>query len=259
MVLKKILLKVYYFGSLSKKKTDAKQQHIRDVEWDAVKKHIPKGSKFLDVGSGAGYAMRKAQSELQCDCYGIDPDPGAHGVGRYTESSKEGLKIEKGFSENLPYADNSFDVVYSSHVLEHVNDEQKSLQEMKRVLKPGGVLIIGMPTATMAWINFITDVLFTTHHRVLNVLLGPFPFITTGKTRLINMFIPHSHSGHRAKTIFFDLKHYKVKNWKSIVSQVFEIEKTIFPALYPYPQYWQMFPMIKNAIWSSSVFFVSGK
>ncbi len=259
MKLKSLLLRLYYLPLLSKDKTDANQRRIRDVEWDAIKKYIPQNAKFLDVGCGAGYAMKKASAELGCQTIGIDPSPGAHGVGRYNESSKEGLNIIQGFSENLPFPDNEFDVVYSSHVLEHVNDEQRSLEEMKRVLKPDGVLIIGMPTAAMAFINLLTEALFTTHHRILNVLLRPFSFITTGKTPLINMLIPPSHSSHRARTIFFDLRYYKVSNWHKIVSGVFSVKETILPAFYPYPQYWQLFKMRKNFKFSSSVFFIAKK
>jgi ubiquinone/menaquinone biosynthesis C-methylase UbiE len=259
MSIKDFLLKLYYLPQLSKEATDANQRVIRDIEWDAIKKYIPAKAKFLDVGCGAGYAMKKAIDELECNCFGIDPNPGAHGVGRYNADSKLGLNIVAGFSESLPYNDNEFDVVYSSHVLEHVNDEHKSLEEMKRVLKPGGVLIIGMPTAAMAWINFLTDLLFTTHHRVFNVLFKIFPFITTGKTPFVNMLIPPSHSNHRAKTIFFDLMHYRVSNWKKIVSKVFEVKETLLPALYPYPQYWQLFKLRRNIRFSSSVFFICNK
>ena len=257
--MKKFLLKTYYFGNLSKNKIEENKEKIRQVEWDALKKHIPRKSKFLDVGCGTGYAMRKATDELACVSFGVDPEPGAHGVGRYSDNSTLGLSIKKGFAEKIDYDDETFDVVYCSHVLEHVNDEQKSLNEMKRVLKKGGTLIIGMPTSNMAWVNFYTDFLFTTHHRVFNVVFQIFPFIKTGKTPLINMIIPHSHSAHIAKTIFFDLRHYKVDNWKSIVSKVFKIEKILLPAFYPYPQYRQLFSMKKNYKKSSSVFFICKK
>ena len=84
--------------------------------------------------------MRKATEELDCISFGVDPDPGAHGVGRYSDNSTSGLSIKKGFAEKIDYDDGTFDVVYCSHVLEHVNDEHQSLNEMKRVLKKGGVL-----------------------------------------------------------------------------------------------------------------------
>ena len=177
MSLKTALLKLYYLPMLPKALADANQKKIRDTEWNAIKKVIPKGAKLLDVGCGAGYAMKKASEELGCDCYGIDPDPGGHGVGRYSANSTSGLRITKGESEKLPFEDSSFDVVYCSHVLEHVKDEIQSLKEMKRVLKSGGTLVIGMPTATMAFINLITEILFTTHHRFIN---GVFAVLING-------------------------------------------------------------------------------
>ena len=257
MGIKSALLKLYYLPMLPKAEADANQKKIRDTEWNAIKDFIPRGAKFLDVGCGAGYAMKKASEELGCNCYGIDPDPGEHGVGRYDAASVSGLKIIKGESEALPFEDNSFDVVYCSHVLEHVSDEIQSLREMKRVLKPGGTLVIGMPTSAMAFINMVTEILFTTHQRFVNVFMSP--FITTGKTPFINLFIPPSHSYGRASTIFYDLFHYRVNNWRKTVASVFTIEKTILPALYPYPQYWQLFNMKLNAKKSSSVFFICHK
>ncbi|MES2620762.1 MAG: class I SAM-dependent methyltransferase [Bacteroidota bacterium] len=257
MSLKSFLLKLYYLPLLPKAEADANQKKIRDTEWNAIKEFIPKGAKFLDVGCGAGYAMKKATDELGCDCFGIDPDPGGHGVGRYDAGSTSGLRITKGESEKLPFDDSSFDLVYCSHVLEHVKDEIQSLKEMKRVLKPGGTLIIGMPTAAMAFINLVTEILFTTHHRFVNVFMRP--FINTAKTPLINLFIPPSHSSDRAQTVGYDLKHYRVDNWKKTVGLVFAVKQTLLPALYPYPQYWQLFSMKLNAKESSSVFFICSK
>jgi ubiquinone/menaquinone biosynthesis C-methylase UbiE len=236
---------------------DANQKKIRDTEWDAIKPYIPTGAKFLDVGCGAGYAMKKAAEELGCDCQGVDPDPGGHGVGRYSSHSTAGLRIVKGEAEALPFEADSFDVVYCSHVLEHVKDEHQSLLEMKRVLKPGGTLIIGMPTAAMAFINMITEMLFTSHHRFVNVLMSP--FITTAKTPFINLFFPPSHSYGRASTVFYDLGHYRVANWRKTVEAVFPVKETLLPALYPYPQYWQLFTMKLKASNSSSVFFICRK
>lgn len=256
MGLKKTLLKLYYLPFLSKEKTNYYQKTIRDSEWNSLKEYIPHESKFLDIGCGAGYNFKKAKEELQCECKGIDPEPGAHGVGRNTEGIIAGLNIIKGFSENIPFEDKSFDVVFSSHVLEHVNDEQKSLMEMKRVLKDDGVVIIGMPTAAMAWINFFTQMLFTTHMRIVNVLLKP--FINTGRTKFIHIFLPPSHSDFN-KTILYDLNHYRAKNWERIVSSEFVIEKTIFPCLYPFPDYIQLFKMREFKNIASSVFFVCRK
>ena len=258
--LKKVFLKLYYFGNLSKEQTDFYQKRIRNTEWKAISSFIPKNSKFLDIGCGTGSSMMKAMEDKNCEVFGIDPEPGAHGVGRYIDGVTEGLNIVEGFSENLPYANDDFDIVYCSHVLEHVNDEIKSLQEIKRVLKPSGVLIVGMPTASMSVVSVITETLFTLHQRFFNVLMTPFKkFITIGHTPLINLIIPPSHSTHRARTILFDLSHYRISNWRNIVSTELSIDQVITPAFYPYPQYLQLFPFHKNRFFSSSVFFVCKK
>jgi SAM-dependent methyltransferase len=46
---------------------------------------------------------------------------------------------------DIPYPDESFEVIYCSHVLEHVPDDQKAMKEFYRVLKPGGWAILLVP------------------------------------------------------------------------------------------------------------------
>lgn len=233
------------------------QEKIRNTEWEAVKPFIPKKSKFLDVGCGAGFNLWKARNELECDVQGIDPYRGSFGVGRNFFPVDPSLPIDNGFAEFLPYGDETFDIVFSSHVLEHVHDIPASLNEMKRVLKDNGTLIIGMPTATMAWIDLTSELIFTSHMRFVNFFLSP--FINTGKIKFINVFIPPSHSYPWRELIFYDLKHYKISNWKNIVSSVFNIQNTLMPALYPFPDYRQLFKMRKESKISSSVFFICKK
>ena len=61
------------------------------------------------------------------------------------------VDIRKGFAMReeditaLTFGDSAFDVILCSHVLEHVEDDQKALMEMYRVLKPGGLAIIDVP------------------------------------------------------------------------------------------------------------------
>jgi len=49
----------------------------------------------------------------------------------------------------IPFADNSFDVIYCSHVLEHVPDDRRAMRELFRVLKPGGWAILQVPIADL--------------------------------------------------------------------------------------------------------------
>lgn len=46
---------------------------------------------------------------------------------------------------DIPFEDNLFDVIFCNHVLEHVDDDIRALNEMKRVLKPGGWAILQVP------------------------------------------------------------------------------------------------------------------
>ncbi len=46
---------------------------------------------------------------------------------------------------NIPFDDNTYDVVFCNHVLEHVTDDQKCMSELCRVLKPGGLAIMQVP------------------------------------------------------------------------------------------------------------------
>ena len=256
MSLKQKILSVYNWAHLSPDKTNLNQKRIRDIEWDAVKPFIISG-KFLDVGCGAGYTMNQAMVYADCTVWGIDPDPGGHGVGRMGQDfGIDKSRISTGFAEDLPYESNFFDTLYSSHVLEHVMDEHKSLSEMNRVMKQDGVLIIGMPTATMATINLLTSYFFTSHQKLLNLLLGR--FISVGKVRWWEIIIPPSHSFSN-KTVIYDLRKYRVKNWKRLLENHFRVEEVLLPALYPYPEYRQWFPLHRNKKRSSSVFFICRK
>jgi ubiquinone/menaquinone biosynthesis C-methylase UbiE len=245
---------IFWFPISSKNKVEKYQERIRKLEWDAIKHYIPKQANFLDVGCGAGYNLIKAYTELGCIVQGIDPAPGAHGVGRFTQDLWKDRPIIEGSAEMLPFQDGSFDVVYSSHVLEHVNSEQKALDEMKRVLKPGGVLIIGMPTAAMTMVGMITTWFFTTHINIYLFILSIGQ--KTAFNNFIRILVPTSHSFPRAKYIGYDLKHYSISNWKKIVAKSYVVEKVITPGLYPYPDYIQWFPLLRIGKLSSSVFFI---
>tara|TARA_B110000902_G_C14244969_1_gene563917 strand:- start:933 stop:1700 length:768 start_codon:yes stop_codon:yes gene_type:complete len=241
----------------SKDKVEHYQQIIRDAEWENIANHIPKNSKFLDVGCGAGYSLMRASQDLNCEVEGIDADPGSHGVGRFIKDMVKTVPIKKGFAENLTYENESFDVVYSSHVLEHVNDESKALDEMRRVLKKDGVLIIGMPTASMAILNYISQLTFTTHIKIYEFFRNA--FFKNALNNFIKIFRINSHSYPRARSIWYDLFHYRISNWEKTIKREFKVKTVIKPCFYPYPDYPQFFKLHKSKLFSSSVFFICKK
>ena len=248
--MKELLLKLYYFGNSSKAAFDERQKVIRDIEWEAIKPFIPLNAKFLDVGCGTGYSMKRAIEEFNCDCEGIDPVPNYAGV---PVADRDLIKITQAEAENLPFEDSSFDVVYSSHVLEHVRDRVKGLQEMKRVVKPNGVIIIGMPTAAMASLNLMENLVFTTHQRLMNFLFAN--KLKVKRPKFINVFLPVSHS-EAGRSILYDLNHYRIKKWTALIGSQLSIEQQLMPAFYPYPDFVEIFKPKKMSNFSSSVFFV---
>lgn len=62
-----------------------------------------------------------------------------------------GLDIEQGSILNLPYPDNSFDLVCAFDVIEHVEDDQKGIDEMYRVCKNSGTILITVPAFKFLW------------------------------------------------------------------------------------------------------------
>ena len=249
--------KLFWSSVQEKPKINYFQKIIRENEWESIKKYIIPNSSFLDVGCGSGHNLNMAKEEFNCKVVGIDPAPGKHGVGRNKIQDFSKLKVIKGNCEDLPFESNSFDVVFCSHVLEHVKDEHQSLIELRRVLKPNGTLIIGMPTAFMALQRYFLEILFESHIKLLFLFKSIFK--KDFFSRFLVVFIPRSHSYPRAKTIFYDLIHYRTKSWRKIIKSVFYCKNEIATLLYPFPQYPQLYKIRKSKIISSSVFFVCSK
>lgn len=99
------------------------------------------GKTALEVGSGGGILTEKI-CKMGFVTTGIEPAEESVKTA-INHAKSEGLNIfyEQGFGENLPYEDQSFDVVFCCDVLEHVTDLEKVISEISRVLKPGGIFI----------------------------------------------------------------------------------------------------------------------
>jgi len=109
-------------------------QYVRGI------KIIPDG-KYLDAGCGNGtflYAMKRINPSEEY--YGVEP-------GNFDEEDikAHGLNVIRGTLEDAHYPDNYFDVITLNHVFEHVPDPSETMKELKRILKPGGILIIAVP------------------------------------------------------------------------------------------------------------------
>ncbi len=93
--------------------------------------------KILEIGCGRGYTTKKIQ-EIVPQTFGIDLNEKAvqNGVARNLQTMN---------AESLQFPDNTFDKIYSFHTIEHIPNIAKALQEMARVLKPGGKVLLVYP------------------------------------------------------------------------------------------------------------------
>lgn len=95
-----------------------------------------RGRELLDVGGGPGY-FRRAFEDAGATYFSLDADVGElSGLGEVAPRTVVGSGME------LPFADASFDVCYSSNVLEHVPEPWRMAEEMLRVTKPGGLTFV---------------------------------------------------------------------------------------------------------------------
>jgi len=100
--------------------------------------------RALDIGCGTGsltLLLKKLHGAVEV--VGLDPDSKALVIAK-GKARRAGLqiKLDKGFSDELPYPDASFDKVFSSLMFHHLKSEEKAatLREVRRVLKPSGSL-----------------------------------------------------------------------------------------------------------------------
>ena len=104
---------------------------------------------ILDLGCGDGHFASMAFDEQLT--VGIDPWPGP--LGRAYRAGAYRLVIN-GRGDNLPFPDGCFGSVISNSVLEHILDIQPVLDDMARVLQPGGKLVVTMPSDNFtAWMG----------------------------------------------------------------------------------------------------------
>ena len=97
-----------------------------------------KTGKLLDIGCGMGNYLDDFK-QLGYDVYGIDIDKNNI---KLCKEKKLNVKICDMETEKLPFPNNFFDFVFSKHVIEHIDNTENFLSEIKRVLKPNGITFI---------------------------------------------------------------------------------------------------------------------
>lgn len=115
------------------------------------------GQTLLEIGSGYGVFVAITRMDYGVHSFGLEP--GGVGYSSSLAVSRRlmqhcGLSprlIIQGVGEHMPVQSNSFDLVYSTHVLEHVQNPPQVLRETVRVLRPGGIAQIVVPNYGSLW------------------------------------------------------------------------------------------------------------
>ena len=145
------------------------QIRLLELIWE--RNLLPRQGKILDIGPGKGfYSKLFRQWGLQVSC--VDIDPALRGLYEGLGCDFAQLDLRSG---KLPYADESFDMIWCSHVIEHLHDPLALLTECKRVLRTGGHLILRTPDLKSVKFEFWND---PTHVQ---------PFILTSLRKILTL------------------------------------------------------------------------
>lgn len=152
--------------------------------------------RVLDLGCGNGNVIAALREKIPVEYYGLDLSE------KMVEEAGcrlgDEIDLRVGDAEHMPYEDRMFDLIICNASFHHYPHPKRALEEMRRVLRPGGVLILGDPTLR------------------IGVL-----------AKIFNCFIKYSNSGDayiwRRKEItrLFGDKGFKVKEWKYVNKKAF--------------------------------------
>ena len=183
---------------------------------------VKPGDRILDVACGTGIVARNALKRNGGNgvyITGLDPNPGMLSV---AESKAPAINWQEGLAEELPYEDDSFDVVVSQFGMMFFQDKKAALQEMERVLAPGGWMVVsvfdsldnnpGYHAMTQAFAN-------TAGEEVAQALRAPFSLGDTGELKSLcaeSVLTSAEVTTHSGKARFPDVRTMvlaDVKGW----------------------------------------------
>src|SRR5208337_2514632 len=104
-----------------------------------IAKHVPRSGRILDIGSGTAPVSPDLKRTVLADI------------------SSEAMKNVEGITKvvtsitDMSFDTASFDCILCSEVLEHIPDDSKAVAELRRVLRPGGVLVVTVPFQKRFW------------------------------------------------------------------------------------------------------------
>jgi ubiquinone/menaquinone biosynthesis C-methylase UbiE len=126
----------------------------RRALWMRLLRAFSSNSVILEIGCSGGPLLKQLNEAGFREIRGIDISEKA--IEKAHQSGFKNASVMD--AHQLVFEDNTFDIIIASDVLEHLEGEHKALSEWRRVLKPGGTLLVGVPAFKLLW----------SHHDVIN-------------------------------------------------------------------------------------------
>ncbi len=108
---------------------------------------VPTGGTAIDVGCGTGETLTVLRALGAARAAGTDLSADA----LLAATANGEAAVTRALAEQLPFPDRCADVLVSSDVLEHLDDDRLALREYRRVLRPGGTLLVTVPSYQWLW------------------------------------------------------------------------------------------------------------
>lgn len=175
-------------------------------------------AKVIDLGCGKGNFTLKVKEMINCkEIYGVDVWEDALKEARYKDINAEKMDL----NEDFTFPDNSFHVVVSNQVLEHLFFPSKFIQEIYRILKEDGYLVLSTENLS-SWDN------------IISLLFGYTPFsMEYDQIKIGNPFSPHDKKKREEYP-----SHVRIFSYQGLIDIIklhgFKIEKVSAAGYFPF-------------------------
>lgn len=217
----------------------SKLENQRLAELDLIKSWIKPGMKVLEIGGGNGFQANILNS-WGCNVTSID-------LASRNLSRKEYYNVQEYNGKDIPMPANHFDLIFSSNVLEHVEQLPELFNEMRRVLKPSGLLIHILPTVSwrtwtsIAHYGFIVKYLFFREKACHGMSKAPSATSVLSFRGVKRLLWAGPHGVYPSS--ISELHYFRKKAWRDVFTRNGFIIKAIFANHLFYTGY-NLFPVV---------------
>jgi phosphatidylethanolamine/phosphatidyl-N-methylethanolamine N-methyltransferase len=119
---------------------------------------LPRGAKCLEVGVGTGISLDAYPTDTEVLGIDLNPSMLQQAQRKVDQQGWKHIELREGNAEQLDFPDSSFDCVFAFHVISVVSNPRQAMEEMVRVCRPGGLLVvINHFRSSNAWVANVVD------------------------------------------------------------------------------------------------------